>query len=281
MDPCCCRSEHGPEGKRACEWTETRSLNLCGQPISDLRRDIVARLVDLYTLPGTDAVFGSKGKPSPWSTFILDALNRVKTWDVDEAVALCAINAYVEFELQKPVRVFSVRRFASLTKTQTPASRVGQGWASFALHGEEDLVRPIYLRKILVGSGYKAKWCSIALRGEVPSADAADWNLGGALSEQWARLQPRERCEAGLVTKEPTVDMVWGPAFAGGKQGVRLLVIGLLVWGNGLNAVADGTTVADWNSLAADMALVLRARGEQVRQVLEKKAVEDDHSTKR
>ena len=81
---------------------------------------------------------------------------------------------------------------------------------------------------------------------------------------QWALMQPPERVEDGRIVKAPSVEMSWGERVASGKKGVRLFIIGLILWADQLQSVCDGSSATDWTHLAADVALVLKTRTAQV-----------------
>ncbi|VDC05203.1 unnamed protein product [Peniophora sp. CBMAI 1063] len=232
------------------------------QDVQELRDAVAAELNDVVRVPGIDATFASRGKPGAWTQFVEEAVKRAREWACDERLVLEVVRAYVEFERQLP----------------KATTRVGLGWSAFPLHGEEDQIRPTYLRTVLPRAQYKVKWCPLAARGEAPSVDGVDWNLGSALSIQWARLQPKERRDDEFIAAAPSADMVWGLSFAGGKQGVRLLILGLLLWADALGEIRDGTTVQDWNDLAADMALVLRVRAEQEKKLAEERVAKESTS---
>lgn len=87
-----------------------------------------------------------------------------------------------------------------------------------------------------------SKWCTPADKGSVPTREQMEWNACAAFAIQWARLQPQERMDGKLVARAPSAEMDWGERLNGGKLGVRMLMIALLVWGAQVDAVRDGTT---------------------------------------
>ncbi|VDB88612.1 unnamed protein product [Peniophora sp. CBMAI 1063] len=199
--------------------------------------------------------FGSKGRSATWSKYVLGIPERYESmgWSVSRAVLQNVLEKYLEFELAKPA----------------PASASCHGWSAFELQGERADVRPVYLSK-LQGPHYTAAWPDLGRRSSsAHDAKLADWNIGAALCEQWRLLQPAARMKGGFVSAVPSAKMDWGAALLGGKRGARVLILGLMIWADKLKDIQDGTTKHDWETLAADMALVFDVRKQQLRALAE------------
>lgn len=121
----------------------------------------------------------------------------------------------------------------------------------------------------------KPFWVGVAESEGGVGPDAMDWNFGAAWSTQWAHLQPDERRQGGQVTCAPTEKMSWGNRMNGRRLGMRVLVIGLLLWGDAGVRMRGGTTNVDWEMAAADVVHVLRVREQQLKMEHEKAASDE------
>ncbi|KZV75982.1 hypothetical protein PENSPDRAFT_680701 [Peniophora sp. CONT] len=191
----------------------------------------------------------------------LYALRRVERQRVGRYALL---DAYLEFESTSP----------------PAAERECEGWAEIEVNGEEQAVRPAYMRE-WAASAQKCTWVGVRAQDEEAADDRLDWNFGAALLRQWVELQPAERRKKGRITRTADEDMDWGKGLDGGKFGARTLVIALLLWADAMADVMDGTSEDDWDRAAADLAQVLRVRGGQIRAreaVTEEKRAEDERA---
>lgn len=123
---------------------------------------------------------------------------------------------------------------------------------------------PEYMAKFGEPSrAWTARWNKRMADGDRKRTNAAlDWDVNITLPRQWALLQPENRLDMQRRIAAPAhTSSAWPSGFAPGQDGIRALVVALLVWGSTAKGQIDEQT--EWRLIAADVAQVLRILARQ------------------
>lgn len=125
--------------------------------------------------------------------------------------------------------------------------------------GSNEVGLPSYMADLSLRQ-FASRWNARAGDNKSRTPAKLDADVDLTLPRQWAQLQPAPRLDAqGRICKPADMSMNWLGALSPGLEGVRLLVITVLVWGWNMRD-EEGT---EWSRLALDISRVLRILTQQ------------------
>ncbi|VDB85032.1 unnamed protein product [Peniophora sp. CBMAI 1063] len=162
---------------------------------------------------------------------------------VDEDVACALSLAYLKYESSKADEMALTMR---KIQTTTEAVAVEQPRYMFDLHLRD----------------FTSRWNGRATYGENRTTAKMDADVNVTLPRQWALLQPQERLDRqGQVCVTADSSMNWRNALSPGLEGIRILVVTLLVWAWNIRGDEERS---EWSRLASDVSQVLHVLTEKV-----------------
>ncbi|VDB94395.1 unnamed protein product [Peniophora sp. CBMAI 1063] len=121
--------------------------------------------------------------------------------------------------------------------------------------GQEADEKPRYMAE-LYKRDFVSRWNARADDNESRTPAKLDADVNATLTRQWALLQPMERLDAqGRICVPADASMDWRGRLAPGLDGVRLLVVTMLVWAWNIRGDEERT---QWSHMAIDVSRVLR-----------------------